>query len=163
MWQTPVIHPNSSATAPACATQAPHGAPAWPIRRAWPSQNVTAARGGPSTILGGVQELYAAGELPLALLVFFASITVPCVKVLGLGAMVIATRLRSRRLLRDRTSLFRIIDFIGRWSMIDVFMVSILVAVVLAFLAFKLISGVIKFAVLAAIILGGLYFAGVLG
>lgn len=91
---------------------------------------VRLGRGGPSTILGGVQELYAAGELPLALLVFFASITVPCVKVLGLGAMVIATWLRSPRLLRDRTSLFRIIDFIGRWSMIDVFMVSILVAVV---------------------------------
>ncbi len=91
---------------------------------------VRLGRGGPSTILGGVQELYAAGELPLALLVFFASITVPCVKVLGLGAMVIATRLRSERLLRDRTSLFRLIDFIGRWSMIDVFMVSILVAVV---------------------------------
>ena len=41
--------------------------------------------------------------------------------------------------------------------------VAILVAVVLAFLAFKLISGVVKFAVLAAIIIGGLYFAGVLG
>ncbi len=41
--------------------------------------------------------------------------------------------------------------------------VAILVAVVLAFLAFKLISGVVKFAVLAAIILGALYFAGVIG
>ncbi len=87
-------------------------------------------RGGPSTILGGVQELYAAGELPLALLVFFASITVPCVKVVGLLLMVAATHLRSARLLQDRTYLFRLIDFIGRWSMIDVFMVSILVAVV---------------------------------
>ena len=41
--------------------------------------------------------------------------------------------------------------------------VAILVAVVLAFLAFKLISGVVKFAVLAAIVLGALYFAGVIG
>ena len=40
---------------------------------------------------------------------------------------------------------------------------AIFVAVVLAFLAFKLISGVVKFAVLGAIVLGGLYFAGVLG
>ena len=87
-------------------------------------------RGGPSTILAGVQELYAAGELPLALLVFFASITVPCVKMVGLAIMVLATHFRSTRMLRDRTSLFRLIDFIGRWSMIDVFMVSILVAVV---------------------------------
>ena len=87
-------------------------------------------RGGPSTIIAGVQELYAAGDLPLALLVFFASITVPCVKVLGLAAMVLLTHFRSTRMLRDRTTLFRVIDFIGRWSMIDVFMVSILVAVV---------------------------------
>lgn len=87
-------------------------------------------RGGPSTILGGVEELYAAGELPLALLVFFASITVPSVKILGLATMIVGTRLHSARGLLDRTRLFRVIDFIGRWSMIDVFMISILVAVV---------------------------------
>ena len=91
---------------------------------------VRLGQGGPSTILGGVQELYAAGELPLALLVFFASITVPCLKIAGLFTLVTATHLRSGRMLRDRANLFRVIDFIGRWSMIDVFMVSILVAVV---------------------------------
>lgn len=87
-------------------------------------------RGGPSTILAGVEELYASGMLPLALLVFFASITVPCVKIVGLAIMVVATRRRSAVGLHDRTRLFRVVDFIGRWSMIDVFMISILVAVV---------------------------------
>ena len=87
-------------------------------------------QGEPSTILAGVEELYEGGMLPLALLVFFASITVPCLKVVSLAAMVWMTHRRSSSLLLDRTRLFRIVDFIGRWSMIDVFMISILVALV---------------------------------
>ncbi len=87
-------------------------------------------QGEPSTIIAGVEELYASGMLPLALLVFFASITVPCLKVASLAAMVVMTRRRSSALLLDRTRLFRAVDFIGRWSMIDVFMISILVAIV---------------------------------
>ena len=87
-------------------------------------------RGEPSTILAGVEELYQAGMLPLALLVFFASICVPCLKVVGLTIMVIMTHFRLGAALHDRTRLFRVIDFIGRWSMIDVFMISILVALV---------------------------------
>lgn len=87
-------------------------------------------RGEPSTILAGVEELYSSGMLPLALLVFFASITVPCLKVLGLALMLAMTRFAPDLGLVDRTRLFRLIDFIGRWSMIDVFMISILVAIV---------------------------------
>ena len=86
--------------------------------------------GEPSTIVAGVEELYASNMLPLALLVFFASICVPCLKVVGLTVMVVMTRLGTARGLVDRTRLFRVIDFIGRWSMIDVFMISILVAIV---------------------------------
>ncbi len=87
-------------------------------------------RGEPSTILAGVEELYKSNMLPLALLVFVASICVPCLKVVGLTVMVVMTRLRASAGLIDRTRLFRVIDFIGRWSMIDVFMISILVAIV---------------------------------
>ncbi len=87
-------------------------------------------RGEPSTILAGVEQLYAAHMLPLALLVFFASICVPCLKVAGLSLMVAMTHFRASAGLIDRTRLFRVIDFIGRWSMIDVFMISILVAIV---------------------------------
>ncbi len=91
---------------------------------------VRVGRGEPSTIIAGVEQLYAAGMLPLALLVFFASITVPCLKVIGLATMITMTALGSDGWLLDRTRLFRVIDFIGRWSMIDVFMISILVAIV---------------------------------
>jgi paraquat-inducible protein A len=87
-------------------------------------------RGGGHTILSGVRELYQSGMLPLALLVFFASITVPVLKILGLVLMCFASLRGSSVRLVDRARLFRLIDFIGRWSMIDVFMVSILVALV---------------------------------
>ncbi|TLU73619.1 paraquat-inducible membrane protein A [Lichenicoccus roseus] len=87
-------------------------------------------RGGDHTILQGVGELYDSGMLPLALLVFFASVTVPVLKVLGLCIMCFATWRGSASRLVLRSKIFRIIDFVGRWSMIDVFMISILVAVV---------------------------------
>ena len=84
--------------------------------------------GQPSTILGGVRELIDADMWPLAALVFFASIVVPGLKVAGLGLLLLTTQAGSRRRLRDRTRLYRFIDQIGRWSMIDIFMGSILVA-----------------------------------
>lgn len=93
-------------------------------------------RGQPSTILGGVEQLAAAGMWPLAVLVFFASITVPMLKLIGLSIMLISVHRRARGHLHDRTVLYRIVDAIGRWSMIDVFMISILVGLVrLGFIA----------------------------
>jgi paraquat-inducible protein A len=86
--------------------------------------------GQPSTILGGVEELVQLGEWPLAALVFFASFAVPVLKLIGLGLLLITTQRHYRGQLRDRTKLYRIVSTIGRWSMIDVFMESILVALV---------------------------------
>ena len=82
------------------------------------------------TIMGGIVELVDYNLWPLALLVFFASITIPLMKLLTLGYMLLATQKGSTLHLIGRTRAFRIIDFIGRWSMIDVFMISILVALV---------------------------------
>lgn len=82
------------------------------------------------TIMGGIIELGQAGLWPLALLVFFASITIPLLKLVGLGTMLASTQAGSTKFLQTRTSGYRVIEFIGRWSMIDVFMVSILVALV---------------------------------
>jgi len=84
----------------------------------------------PSTIISGVHELITAGLWPLAIIVFTASVVVPLIKLFGLSLMLVMTRLRSRRWLVARTRLFRFIDRIGRWSNIDVFMISILVALV---------------------------------
>ncbi len=80
------------------------------------------------TIFGGIIELAQAGLWPLALLVFFASFTIPLLKILLLIYMLITAQLRTKGHLRFRTGAYRFIDFIGRWSMIDVFMVSILIA-----------------------------------
>jgi len=86
--------------------------------------------GQPSTILGGVEELITAGQYPLAALVFFASVLVPVLKLIGLSVMLIATQTAAARWLRDRTRLYHVVRFIGRWSMIDIFMESLLGALV---------------------------------
>jgi paraquat-inducible protein A len=86
--------------------------------------------GAPDTILSGVVHLIQSGMWPLALLVFFASITVPVLKIAGLSLLLLTTQRGARWRLRDRTILYRIIETVGRWSMIDIFMLSILVALV---------------------------------
>jgi len=86
--------------------------------------------GAPSTILGGVEELLAARQYPLAALVFFASILVPLLKLVGLSLMLITIQTGRVGWLRDRTRLYHIVRFIGRWSMIDIFMESLLGALV---------------------------------
>jgi paraquat-inducible protein A len=86
--------------------------------------------GMPSTILGGVEELIDTREYPLAALVFFASIAVPVLKLVGLSVMLTATQTGHMGWLRDRTRLYHIVRFIGRWSMIDIFMESLLGALV---------------------------------
>ncbi len=84
----------------------------------------------PSTILGGVHELILAGMWPLAALVFVASVAVPILKVVCLIVLLVSAWIGSARALKERTALYRIVEFVGRWSMIDVFMISILVALV---------------------------------
>jgi paraquat-inducible protein A len=84
----------------------------------------------PNTILRGVSELLSAGLWPLAIIVFAASVFVPLIKLFGLTLMLILTGRRSRLWLIGRTRLYRMIDLIGRWSSIDLFMISILVALV---------------------------------
>ena len=80
------------------------------------------------TIMSGVFELIHNDLWPLAVIVFAASVVLPLLKLLSLTWMLIAIRLRSGHLLGTRTRLYRTIDTIGRWSNIDVFMGSVLVA-----------------------------------
>ena len=86
--------------------------------------------GEPSTILGGVEELVTARQYPLAALVFFASVAVPMLKLPGLSGMLILVQTRRTPWLRDQTRLYHTVRFIGRWSMIDIFMESLLGALV---------------------------------
>jgi paraquat-inducible protein A len=86
--------------------------------------------GAPSTIIGGVEELIASRMYPLAALVFFASIAVPMLKLVGLSVMLVATQTGRAGWLRDRTRLYHVVRWIGRWSMIDIFMEALLGALV---------------------------------
>jgi paraquat-inducible protein A len=96
-----------------------------------PVMTVTSfGRGEPDTILSGVKVLIAAGMWPVALLVFFASITVPVLKIVALIFLLISVQRGSRWRPRDRTVLYRVVESVGRWSMVDIFMISILVALV---------------------------------
>jgi len=63
-------------------------------------------------------------------MVFFASIAVPMLKMVGLSAMLVSVQTGHTRWLRDRTRLYYIIRWIGRWSMIDIFMEALLGALV---------------------------------
>jgi paraquat-inducible protein A len=87
-------------------------------------------RGEPSTIVDGVGELAAAHLWPLAIIVLLASIIVPMVKIASLTVLLVLTHRRSGARLRARTRLFRFVHVIGRWSMIDIFMLATLVGVV---------------------------------
>ncbi len=82
------------------------------------------------TILSGVAYLGNSGSWPLAVLVFVASVLVPLLKLLALGYLAASTQRRSRLRHRQKTRLYRLLEYIGRWSMLDVFVVMVLVALV---------------------------------
>lgn len=91
---------------------------------------ISFGKGEADTILSGVKELIHAGMLPIALLVFFASITVPVLKLLALTYLLLSVQYQSQWRPRERTKLYRMTEVVGRWSMIDIFMISILIALV---------------------------------
>lgn len=82
------------------------------------------------TILGGIMALIDSDMLPIALLVLIASILVPLLKLLGISLLVLCVYYRWQINARLCTSMYRMIAFVGRWSMLDIFMISILVALV---------------------------------
>jgi len=82
------------------------------------------------TIMSGVLSLLDDGSWPLALLVFVASIVVPLLKLLAMGWLLLAVRRRRSGNAAQRSKLFRLVEFIGRWSMLDVFAVALLVSLV---------------------------------
>jgi paraquat-inducible protein A len=82
------------------------------------------------TIISGVIYFLHHGDWPLALVIFTASVAVPCLKILVLGFLLWTTQLRSTWRPLDRTRLYRITELVGRWSMVDVYVVTILVALV---------------------------------
>jgi paraquat-inducible protein A len=83
-----------------------------------------------NTVWDGVVKFYQDRSYFIAVIVLLASIVIPLFKLIGLFVVVTTTAFRSRRRLLFRTWLFRFIDSIGRWAMLDIFVVAIWVAVV---------------------------------
>lgn len=86
--------------------------------------------GSENTIFSGIVEFWKAGEWDLALVIFIASVAVPCMKFLVLGTLLITCQRRSRWAMRERAKLYRLIEVIGYWSMLDVLVVAVIAALV---------------------------------
>lgn len=82
------------------------------------------------TIMSGVVYLWVSGSWPLALIVFIASIVVPSAKLLALTYLLVSVQRRSAWAQRERTRLYRVVEAVGRWSMIDIYVAAILTALV---------------------------------
>lgn len=96
-----------------------------------PVMTTTTFRGTePDTILSGVLLLYRTGSWHLALLVLIASVMIPLAKLGALSYLLVTVQRGSPRNRRDRARLFRMVDVIGRWSMLDVFVVTYTVALI---------------------------------
>jgi paraquat-inducible protein A len=83
-----------------------------------------------STVWDGVVSLAKSNQWFVALIVLLASIVIPLIKLLSLFYLVISAQLRARGLQRLRTRLWRFVDVIGPWAMLDVFLLAVLVALV---------------------------------
>jgi paraquat-inducible protein A len=82
------------------------------------------------TIMSGIINLMNIGMTPIAVIVFIASILVPLLKMLALAMILLAVQYKRQCNVCIRTKLYRIVEFVGRWSMLDIFVISILLTIV---------------------------------
>ena len=82
------------------------------------------------TLVGGILELWTTGSWELAIVVFIASIAVPLLKIASLALLAWTAHHRSRWRQRERAGLYRLVETVGHWSMLDVFVVVLLVGMV---------------------------------
>jgi paraquat-inducible protein A len=87
-------------------------------------------QGEPNTIMSGVLHLIEGGMWGLAMIVFIASIVVPVMKLIILSFLLITVQNKSVWRPRDRTMLYRVTEIVGAWSMVDIFLVGLLSALV---------------------------------
>jgi paraquat-inducible protein A len=90
------------------------------------------------TIFSGTVQLWQHDLQAIAIIVFTASILIPFLKLAGLAWLLVSAQRRARRNSRRLTQVYAVLDFIGRWSMLDVFLVAFL-------------SGIVQFGALASI------------
>jgi len=100
------------------------------------------------TIMSGVVLLYKTGSWHLALIVLIASVVIPMAKIMALAYLLISVQRRSLQGQPERMRLYRLVEFVGRWSMLDVFVVTFTVALIQLqpLMAIKPGAGVLFFA-----------------
>lgn len=82
------------------------------------------------TILSGVRFLWDSGDWGIAIIIFIASIILPGVKLAALATLLYATQRRSSWALEGRARAYRVMEVVGRWSMVDIFVAALLVSLV---------------------------------
>lgn len=82
------------------------------------------------TIMSGVVYLWTSGSWPLALIIFIASIMVPGAKLLAMTVLLVSVQRWPAWRRHDRSKLYRIVELVGRWSMVDIYVAGILAALV---------------------------------
>jgi paraquat-inducible protein A len=82
------------------------------------------------TILSGAALFWNAGDYPLAAIIFVASIMIPVLKLVSLAVLAYTTQTGSTWRLHERMTLYRIIEHVGRWSMLDIFVITLTIALV---------------------------------
>jgi paraquat-inducible protein A len=82
------------------------------------------------TIMSGVVYFWTSGSWYLALIIFFASVMVPLLKMIALALLLVSVQRRSRWQPEQRARLYRLVEFVGRWSMLDIYVVAVIVALV---------------------------------
>ncbi|MDY0132434.1 MAG: paraquat-inducible protein A [Desulforegulaceae bacterium] len=82
------------------------------------------------TIFSGVSGFVESGLWHLALVVFTASVFVPLAKIFGLVFLILSIKYKWKSFHKERTKLYFIVEFIGKWSMLDVFLISLMTSVV---------------------------------
>lgn len=87
-------------------------------------------QGSPSTIMSGVVVFLQHGSYLVGGVIFVASILVPTFKLVGMALLLYSIQSHQRLSARQRILMFRFIEWIGRWSMIDIFVIAVLVALV---------------------------------
>ncbi len=93
----------------------------------------TSASGGStggSTILAGVVTFWNSGSYPVAIIIFTASVLIPILKIVALGWLCLAAIGRANGSTHSHAMAYHITELVGRWSMVDVFVVAILVCLV---------------------------------
>ena len=83
-----------------------------------------------NTIIGGVITLWSQGSYPIAIIIFVASVFVPIGKILALGWLCYSVAFNRVRSHQRNHELYRLTEFIGKWSMVDIFVVTVLVALI---------------------------------